>query len=412
MRRTFKVRFYCRESRKRKDDTAPVEVSIIVDGTREIFSLPRSCNPSEFPTQDLALYLDAVRNKINGIYTALSIADEPITAFILKDVFLNGARKVSYTLKNMFDDGLKLKAAENRGLVAYSKYEVAVRHFYEILKLNPNREAGSVTHSDILTLMAGFRNIHKPQTIEKEMMRIKYFFLLAFNSGKIKSNPFAAIRIRRPEPENVFLTEEEVGRIRNLQITNDTLDKVRDAFLFMCFTGLEYSDMVALQPEDVKDSNGLKYIKKKREKTGVEYVSVLYEDAVEIWDFYSGKIPLLSNQKFNKHLKNLSKNAKIDKNVSTLTARHTYGTYLIQKGLPFDIVSKMLGHTNTKQTKTYAALLDETILKANFDVSSPKAEKISSASRYAPRNEIRRQSGQDWDDTLEWFRESLGIGEK
>lgn len=141
----------------------------------------------------------------------------------------------------------------------------------------------------------------------------------------------------------------------------------------------------------------------------MEYVSVLYEDAVEIWDFYGGKIPLLSNQKFNKHLKNLSKNAKIDKNVSTLTARHTYGTYLIQKGLPFDIVSKMLGHTSTKQTKTYAALLDETILRANQGIKNSGIGSTTPKTFNAPRIKKSGQSGQDWDDTLEWFRENLGL---
>ena len=406
MRRTFKVRFYCRKSKIRKDGTAPVEASIIVDGSREIFSLPRSCNPSEFPTQDLALYLDGVRNKINGIYTALSIADEPITAFILKDIFLNGARKVSYTLKNMFDDGLKLKAAENRGLVAYSKYEVAVRHFYEILKLNPNKEAGSVTHSDILTLMAGFRNIHKPQTIEKEMMRIKYFFLLAFNSGKIKSNPFAAIRIRRPEPENIFLTEEELERLINADILDDKYDRARDLLVFMAGTGLEYADLWTLKPDSVQTYRNLHYIKGKRVKTGAEYVTVVQDFALEIWNFYGGKLPKLSNQKLNKYSKECQKIAKIDKNLTTLVMRHTFGTQALNRGLSIDIVSKMLGHLNTKQTRTYASLIDTTVLDANETVKNSEIGNLSSKMIEARTAKI---SGQEWDDTLDWFRAELGL---
>ena len=121
-----------------------------------------------------------------------------------------------------------------------------------------------------------------------------------------------------------------------------------------------------MKPEDFKEDGGLVYIKKNRMKTGVEYVTVLYEDAVEIYKLYGGKIPLISNQKFNKYLQMIAKDAGIGKTVTSLTARHTFATYLLSdKGLSMDIVSKMLGHTSTKQTKTYASMLDSAVLEAN-----------------------------------------------
>ena len=403
MRHTFKVRFYCRQSKLRKDGTAPVEISIIVDGSRELFALPRSCKPSEFPTEDIGIYVDGVRAKINSIYTALSIADEPITAFILKDVYLNGARKMSYTLNDMFNDGLKLKASESIGTNTYNKYKWVMAHFLEKTKFNANREAGSVTHYDILAFKAAMDAEHKPQTVEKEMMRLKYFFLLAWNSGKIKANPFAGIKIKHKEEDNIFLTQEEIGKIRNLSIVNDTLDRVRDAFLFMCYSGLEYADMVELKPEDFKEKDGLVYIKKKRVKTGVEYISVLYGDAVEVYKFYDGKIPMISCQKFNKYLQKIAKDAGIQKHISSITARHSFGTFLLsEKGLSMDVVSKMLGHTSTKQTKTYAALLDESILRANKDVSLPKVENLPSGKSEPART---KNSGQDEHFGPEWEKE-------
>ena len=406
MRRTFKIRFYCRKCRTRKDGTAPVEISVIVDGTREIFSLPRDCRPDDFPTEDLEFYCDGVRNRINAIYTSLSLADEPISAFIIKDIYLNGARKTSYSLKNLFDDGLALKRSQATGKPALSKYQCIINYFYEILKFPPAREAGSVTHADILTLKAELDKRHKPQTVEKEMIRLKYFFLLAWNSGKIKANPFARIKIRRPEPENIFLTQEEVARIRDLKILNDAEDRVRDTFLFMCFSGLEYADVAELKPQDFQEKDGLVYIKKKRIKTGVEYITVLYEDALTIREFYDGKIPLLSNQKMNKWLKRIAEEAGIAKNLTLLTARHTFGTYLIQQGLSMDVASKMLGHTNTRQTKTYAALLDETVLAANKDVFSAGGITVPTAAAGAARTKTRGQSGHfddDWEKELAEF---------
>lgn len=398
MRRTFKIRFYCRESRRRKDGTAPLEISVIVDGSREIFSLPRSCDPSDFPTPDLKAYCVGIEKKFNEIYTALSLADEPVSAFILKDIYLNGARKVSYTLRQMFEDGLSLKSSQDPGLTAYRKYELVQNHFLEMTELNPNREAGSVTHSDILRFKAALDAVHKPQTVQKEMTRLKYFFNLAWNSGKIKRNPFAQIKIHRATTENIFLTSEELSAVTDAQITNDTLDRVRDAFVFMAGSGLEYADMVELRPEDVKSDGTHCYIRKKRVKTGVEYLAVLTDKAVEIFNFYGGKIPLLSNQKMNEYLKSVAKIAKItDKNVTTLTARHTYATQRLNEGLSIEVVSKMLGHLDTKQTRVYAKLLDDTVLDA---VRKP----VASALREEARKPLYSA---DTADDLKWFENTF-----
>lgn len=405
MRNTFKIRFYCRPAKIRKSTgEAPVECSVIVSGERQIITLPRSCKPEDFPTPDLKIYCHGVENKINEIYTALSVADEPISAFILKDIYINGARRVSYPLKKMFEDGLRLKAQQGGDISTYRKYEHIQERFTELTEIPLAREAGSVTHADILKFKAGLDKIHKPQTVHKEMMHLKYFFLLAFNSGKIRRNPFASIKIRKPEVENIFLTQEEVGRIRDLRIANERLSKVRDLALFMAFSGLEYADMCELEPEDFQEKNGLVFIKKKRVKTGVEYISVLYEDAVELREVYGGKIPVISCQKFNFYLKEIQEKAKIEKNLTSIIFRHTYGTYLLQKGLSLDIVSKMLGHTNQEQTRTYASLLDETVLKANAGLAR-------TVTPSKPSKPVTGQTGgsgdEDWEKELEEIRKLL-----
>lgn len=374
MKNTFCVRFYCRPAKiKKGTGKAPVEVSLIIRGERQMWQLPKSCEPEKFktlkPNSDVKIYCLNVENKLNSIYTALTLADEPISAFIVKDIFINGSSINSYTLRRMEADGLKVRAAENCHPTLYRKYEIAFERFLRLTGLNPDREAGSVTHSDILIYRSGLEKELKPQTVKKEIERARYFFLLALNNGRIKSNPFFKVKYTVPQEPNVFLTQEEVGRIRELRITNYRLDKIRDTFLFMCYSGLEFADMEHLVPEDVKETEqGQLYIKKRRVKTGVEYISILYEDAIQMFHLYDGVLPLCSNQKFNVYLKELAKAAGIEKNVTTLTARHTYATYLLsEKHLSLDVVSKMLGHTNSKQTKTYAELLDTTVFDANAE---------------------------------------------
>ena len=393
MRNTFCVRFYCRKGNVRKDGNAPIEISVIVNGDRQMWQLPKKCNPDEFPTKDVKLYCTAIENRINEIYTNLTINNEPISAFIIKEVYLNGNSKKSYTIKQMFDDGLKMKALENGDLNTYKKYERVIGLFYELTGKNENTEANSVTYADIIKFKIGVENKHKPQTVVKEMQHLKYYFNLAFKAGKIKQNPYLNLKIKKGEEDKEYLTQEEVGKIRKLSIVSDRLDKVRDLFLFMCYTGLEWADIINLKKGDVKaNEHEQLYIKKQRVKTGIEYTTILYEDAVELWDLYKGELPIISPQKFNKYLKEITDKAKIEKKVTSLTARHTFACYLLnEKKLSTEVVQKMLGHASQKETLHYAKLLDNTVFNENVKAPTTKKE-----------------FSQDTDD-IEAFNKLLGI---
>lgn len=375
MRQTFKIKFYCRPAKVRKNGMAPVESSVIVNGERQMITLPKSCKPAEFPTTDIKMYCTAVENKLNQIYTNLVVNNEPITAYIIKDIYLNGGT-TSYTLDKLFADGLALKVSAHP--VTYNKYKMIGERFVEMIG-NGNKEANTITGTDILRFKQSLIDDyhHKPQTLTKDLTCLKYYFNLAFNSGKIKHNPFAGIKVERATPEQDYLTYEEICRIRDAKL-DERLDKTRNMFLFMTFTGLEYTDLVHLEKTDVKkNKHNQLYIKKKRIKTGVEYLTLLFEDAAELWEILDGDIPVESNQKANAYLKEIAKIAKIDKNITTLTSRHSFSTYcLSERMLPVDIVQRCLGHTSPRQTLHYAKMLDETV----FNVAAAST-RLSKAGR-------------------------------
>lgn len=368
MKNTFCIRFYCRNATKRKDGTAPIECSIIINGGRQLFQLPKKSKPELFSKdKDAKIYCQSVENKLNQIYTNLVLNEEVITAFKLKDIYLNGNERKSYTIKDLFDDGLKLKKGENRELSTYRKYELVAERFISRTGLNENAEANNINSEHIITFRSKAEQEHSDVTVFKEMKHLKYFFTLAFNNGKIKKNPFASIKINSASHDKPYLEYEEVQKIKHLKITNDCLDRVRDLFLFLCFTGLEWADLISLKKEDVQ-KNGLNqlYIRKPRVKTNIEYVSILYEDAIDVWHLYDGDLPIISPQKFNLYLKTIISQAEINKNVTSLTARHTYACYLLnRKMLSIDVVSKMLGHLSTAQTKHYSKMFAQSVFLAN-----------------------------------------------
>lgn len=179
----------------------------------------------------------------------------------------------------------------------------------------------------------------------------------------------------------VYLEESEINIILNCdlksQTDNDKLDKVRDLFIFQCYTGLAYVDLMALRKEDIHEIEGQKVIRSNRSKTDQGFITVLLPESLRILEKYDYSLPRISNQKYNDYLKLLALYAKeeyinpdtgkkevrtIKKNLTTHVARHTFGTFMVNRGVPLDTVARTMGYSNTKMTQHYAKLLGKTVV--------------------------------------------------
>ena len=108
-----------------------------------------------------------------------------------------------------------------------------------------------------------------------------------------------------------------------------------------------------------------------RGKTKIEYTVPVLSPALEILEKYHGKLPMLSNVKYNAYLKEVVAAAGIDKPVTTHWARHTGATLLLNAGVPIEIVSKVCGHSTIKMTeKIYAKLLPRTVVEAVNEIEN------------------------------------------
>ena len=120
--------------------------------------------------------------------------------------------------------------------------------------------------------------------------------------------------------------------------------------------------MAAFDPARIREVKGRPMYVGRRGKTRQEFTFLLLPQAQEILERYGGKLPMMSNQKYNQYLKMLATMAGINKPVSSHWARHTGATLLLNSGVEMEVVSKVLGHSSTKMTRQiYAKLLDETI---------------------------------------------------
>ncbi|MGZ4041636.1 MAG: site-specific integrase [Bacteroidia bacterium] len=209
-------------------------------------------------------------------------------------------------------------------------------------------------------------------TVVKYVKNLKKIIKLCMDYGWLSIDPFHAYKGKTKIVARDFLDLDELKRLAALEIKIDRLDKTRKLFLFSCYTGLAYIDLISLMPGNIHtDNDAVKWIFKERKKTQIISRIFLIQEALEIISEYEkdpdiirrgAVLPTLSNQKLNAYLKELADMAGIKKNLTFHVARHTFATTVtLANGISLESVSAQLGHTNLRQTQHYAKMVNSRI---------------------------------------------------
>tara|TARA_R110001592_G_scaffold208897_1_gene459970 strand:+ start:254 stop:1519 length:1266 start_codon:yes stop_codon:yes gene_type:complete len=214
--------------------------------------------------------------------------------------------------------------------------------------------------------------------VMKHLERFKKMINLAMKLEWIVKNPFTQFQLKFDKFDRQYLSERELELVETIRFNNERLERVKDCFVFSCYTGLSYVDVKELTLNQIiKGIDNRYWIFKKREKTNVIVKIPILPKALEIIDKYkdvSKKInaktllPLCSNQKANSYLKEIAKDCGIYKNITFHVARHTFATtVMLSNGVPIETVSKLLGHTKLSTTQIYARVVET---KISEDISN------------------------------------------
>ncbi len=202
--------------------------------------------------------------------------------------------------------------------------------------------------------------------VVKSLNRLKFLIDEAVLTRKLDQNPLTGVKEEKVGPGPiVFLTDDEIERLKDHPLFSEYQQRVADTFLFQCYTGLSYCDLSAFRPDrHLIYEKGRPIIQFSRKKTDVPFTIPVLPFAMQLLDKYDGKLPVLTNQKMNEYLKEIASIAGIKKRLTTHIGRKTAGTYLLNKDVPIKTVSNILGHSSVKITeKVYAHLLTDTILR-------------------------------------------------
>ena len=203
------------------------------------------------------------------------------------------------------------------------------------------------------------------QTVWGYMKILRTYIHDAILHEKIDKDPSQGIKVKRGNTEQTrWLSEEEIDMIEKSVMPNGSLTRVRDLFIFSCYTGLAYSDLMDFNIEKIEDDGEDKYLYGHRKKTGEEYIVLILPQALQILEKYKYKLPKYSNQQYNHRLKDVAKVAGIDKPISSHYGRHTAGMLLLNNGISIEVVAKVLGHSTIRETqRVYASVLKKTVIK-------------------------------------------------
>ncbi|TLF46229.1 site-specific integrase [Maribacter aurantiacus] len=221
--------------------------------------------------------------------------------------------------------------------------------------------------------------------VRMRAIRALYNFGISRNIVKSDFYPFKAYKLSRLKGKGAkrALNFDEVQRIVKMDISNyPTLRNTRNYFVFSFYTrGMNFTDMMKLEWNDIKGDR----IFYTRSKTKGNFILKVLPPVQEILNYYKENsigtkyvFPLLLNEnmtpiqienrksktlkKFNKDLKEIARLCKIDKNISSYVARHSFANCLKQKGVATDVISESMGHQNLAITQAYLKELDSSVL--------------------------------------------------
>jgi site-specific recombinase XerD len=388
---TFGIQFISRA--KKNNPNALLFVRITVNGTRKEISLKTNVPSPLWNTHKECLkgtnvsakqvneYIEKTRYRIREIYQDLVQKKKNISAEIIKNIYTGNSEQDKSFMNLLEYHFTNADSVLSPGTI--KNYHTTTKYLQKFIQ----KKFGG---ADIYLTQLNFQFIsefelflrsHQPvdhqkglqnNGVMKHLERLRKVIRLGVKLEWLEKDPFEQFQLKFHRVDRGYLTKEELENIEQKYFAISRLDWVRDLFIFSCYTGLAYIDMIRLKKSSIVIGiDGMLWIKTFRQKTDTEVNVPLLPKAHYIIKKYSNSIkaaitdtvfPVISNQKLNSYLKEIADICGIDKNLTFHLARHTFATTItLGNGVPIETVSKLLGHAKISTTQIYARVVESKI---------------------------------------------------
>ncbi len=397
---TFSILIWVNKA-KMTDNEAPIFARVTVDGKRSEISLKKKIAPTKWDAKagcvkgnnedarTINNYITQVKSELFKLYTQLMVVDEFVTAEKIK-LHFTGSKEERKTLLKVFEYhntqmekmvGIDVVKAT---LVKFKTIKSKVESFIKFQYKKTDMFLEELSYQFITNFEFYLKTEENIQhnTTMKYIQNLKKIIHISVKNGWLMRDPFTDFRCSFKKVERNVLTEEELEILENKTFNIRRIEVVKDLFVFSCYTGLAYIDVMNLTTNNISVGiDGEKWIFTERHKTDEKVRVPLLPVALGVLNKYKadpevlnqgGLLPKLSNQKLNAYLKEVADLSGINKNLTFHLARHTFATTVtLANGVPMETVSKLLGHSSIKTTQIYAKVIEK---KVSEDMSVLKSK--------------------------------------
>ena len=185
--------------------------------------------------------------------------------------------------------------------------------------------------------------------------------------------------------EIIALSESEIQKLMNHDLSDrPSLERVRDLFCLLCYTGQRFEDLINFDPKDIKN-NAWDFISVKVKKRVIVPFEGYIAPAKDILERIGYSVPKISNKKFNEYIKTVGKLAGMDEIIkitrhsgkqklviekrkydflSSHVGRRSMVTNLLSRNVPITLVQKLTAHSDIRTLMKYESANTDSLIDA------------------------------------------------
>jgi len=373
------IRMYLDSSKLNQSGKSVIKCRITFIKKRKEFSTGVFINPKNWdskqqlirpPEPDAELFntqLSLIKTKLSQAFLFLQVAGND---FSVEDIYRQYKGETSkqdmglMQVYNIHSDRISKLVGIDLERVTYMKYLESGKHLQDFIRFKFKQK-----DIQIKTLKSSFIEHYEyylktekrfqQSTLNKAIQRFRKVIRYAISEDYLNKDPFILYKAKRVKKPILYLSQEQLKKMEEADFGIRRIQQIKDLFVFCCYTGLAFKEMVNLKQKDIINENGEPWLKVFRGKTNRFYMIPLLPKAQELMDKYKEEgsdyvFNSISNVKFNAYLKEIADVVGIDFNLTHHIARKTFATtVLLSNNVPMDIVSKLLGHTKLQTTQEH-----------------------------------------------------------
>lgn len=369
------VLFVIQRNKVNAKGLCPIRCRITYQNKRKVFSTGIFINPNSWnssiqkakpPNKQnniINTQLSLISQKINEAFLMLQILPSKFDVDDVYKKFKGEDSKEDITILGAYDlhnEKTKKLIGLDFNELSWSRYVESRRKVAEFIKVFYNKNDVKLNNLDlkfIKDLEYYFKTeLHlKQATVYRSIQRVKKIIQFAIAENYLNRDPFNLYKNKKYKTKIVYLSVEELALLEAYTFSQLRLQKVKDLFVFCCYTGLAYNEMATLSHKHIQIGfDGNEWIEMTRQKTSSKISVPLLQKAKAILSKYNNELPKISNQRFNSYLREITEIIGIEKKLTHHIGRKTFATtVLLYNNVPIEIVSKLLGHSSISVTQAH-----------------------------------------------------------